>query len=62
MKKNYMKPSLLVVELQQRDNVLESVSQIDSEVGGGGGDGSGLGADVKGASMGNGKSVWDEEW
>ena len=59
MKKTYMKPSLFVVELQQRDNVLESVSQVDGgDTGiGGGGDGSGLGADVKGS-----KSIWDEEW
>lgn len=57
-----MKPSLLVVELQQRDNVLESVSQVDggdTGIGSGdnGGNGSGLGADVKGS-----KNIWDEEW
>ena len=57
MKKNYMKPSLLVVALQQRDGILQNVSQIDSEVGGGGGDGSGMEIEAKGS-----KSIWDEEW
>lgn len=57
MKKNYMKPEMFAVTLQHQDRILQSVSQIDSEVGGGGGDGSGLGADVKAS-----KSIWDEEW
>lgn len=57
MKKIYMKPSLFVVTLQHLDSILQSVSQIETPIGGGGGDGSGLGADVKAS-----KSIWDEEW
>lgn len=59
MRKNYIQPKMLVVTLQHRDGILESVSQVDGgDTGiGGGGDGGSLGADVKGS-----KSIWDEEW
>lgn len=59
MKKTYIQPSMFAVTLQHKDNVLESVSQVDGgDTGiGGGGDGGDLGADVKGS-----KSIWDEEW
>ena len=57
MKKNYMKPEMFAVTLQHQDRILQSVSQIDSEVGSGGGDGSGLEIEAKGS-----KNIWDEEW
>ncbi|MBQ6225585.1 MAG: hypothetical protein IJJ73_04695 [Bacteroidaceae bacterium] len=59
MKKNYMKPEMLVVTLQHQDGILESVSQVDGgDTGiGGGGDGTGMEGDVKGS-----KNIWDEEW
>ena len=62
MKKIYMKPSMFAITLQHQTYL--AVSQVDGgDTGiGGGGDGSGMNAEVKGASIGNGKSVWDEEW
>ncbi len=62
MKKNYMKPEMFAVTLQHQDSILQSVSQVDggdTGIGSGdnGGNGGGLGADVKGS-----KSIWDEEW
>lgn len=62
MKKTYIKPSMFAVMLQHQDRILQSVSQIDggdTGIGNGdnGGNGSGLGADVKGS-----KNIWDEEW
>ena len=60
MKKNSMKPSLLVVELQLQNSILQAlVTSANSESAGigNGSDGSDLGADVKGS-----KNIWDEEW
>jgi hypothetical protein len=60
MKKTYMKPSMFAVTLQLHDSILQTiVSSVDGGDTGmeGGGDGSGLGADVKAS-----KSIWDDEW
>ncbi len=53
---------MFAVTLQHQDRILQSVSQVDggdTGIGSGdnGGNGGGLGADVKGS-----KSIWDEEW
>ena len=58
MKKNYIQPSMFAVTLQHQDRILQSISTIDGPIGGGG-DGSGMDADVKESQSHN---IWDEEW
>ena len=58
MKKNYKKPSMLAVTLQHQNHLMQNISAIDGPISGGG-DGSGMDADVKESQSHN---IWDDEW
>ncbi len=63
MKKIYIQPSMFAVTLQHQNHLaVTSIDGGDTDMHGGGEAAEGTHADVKGASIGNGKNIWDEEW
>ena len=57
MKKSYLIPEALIVELSFKRNVMLTASDDSGQIIGGGGDGDGTDIGAK-----ESKNVWDEEW
>ena len=60
MKKIYIAPAYVAVELEMKSNAMLSASNVEGEnIIPGGGEGDGTDIAVKGSSGGN---IWDNEW